>query len=183
MLRTLLNKSWRQHPKQDLYGRLPITKIIKIRRTRHARHCWRSKDGRIGDILRWTPSHRRAKVGRPARIYIQQLCAYTVYNPEDLPEATDDRDEWRERVIKIRAGSATWWWWWYIYICIMHLTSTVGKVKRSGMTNHIWKEKGNHQPMCDEDKTIESKEHWRKRRLNKAAHMFGYSDLLSRPSL
>ena len=37
MLRAILNKSWRQHPtKQQLYGHLPpITKTIKVRRTRH----------------------------------------------------------------------------------------------------------------------------------------------------
>ena len=38
MLRAILNKSWKQHPtKQQLYGHLPpITKTIKVRRTRHA---------------------------------------------------------------------------------------------------------------------------------------------------
>ena len=46
MLRAILNKSWRQHPtKQQLYGHLPpITKIIKVRRTRHARQCTRSRE-------------------------------------------------------------------------------------------------------------------------------------------
>ena len=60
--------SWRQHPtKQLLYGHLPpITKIIKVRRTRHAGHCWKSKDKLISDVLLWTPLHWRAKVGRPA---------------------------------------------------------------------------------------------------------------------
>ena len=29
------------------------------------------------DIFLWTPSHGRAKAGRPARSYIQQLCADT----------------------------------------------------------------------------------------------------------
>ena len=53
------------------------------------------------------PSHRRAKAGRPARIYIQQLCADTVCRPEDLPEDMDDRERWRERVRDIRADSAT----------------------------------------------------------------------------
>ena len=40
MLRALLNKSWNQYPpKQQLYGHLPpISKPIKIRRTRHAGH-------------------------------------------------------------------------------------------------------------------------------------------------
>ena len=43
MLRATLNKSWQQHPtRQQLYGYLPpITKTIRVRRTRHAGHCWR----------------------------------------------------------------------------------------------------------------------------------------------
>ena len=46
MLRTILNNSWRQHPtRHQLYGHLPpITKTIQVRRTRHAGHCWRSRD-------------------------------------------------------------------------------------------------------------------------------------------
>ena len=53
MLRTILNKSWRLHPKKkQLYGHLPsITKTIKIRRSRHAGHCWRSRDELISDVL------------------------------------------------------------------------------------------------------------------------------------
>ena len=91
MLLVTLNKTWRQHPKkQQLYGHLPpITKTIKVRRTRHAEHCWRSRDKLIRDALLWTPSHRRAKAGRPAGTYIQHLCADTGYSPEDLPEAMD----------------------------------------------------------------------------------------------
>ncbi len=52
MLRAILNKSWRQHPtKQQLYGHLPpITKTIKIRRTRHVGHCWRRRDGLVSYI-------------------------------------------------------------------------------------------------------------------------------------
>ena len=46
MPRAILNKSWRQHPtKHQLYDHLPpITKTIQVRRTRHAGHCWRSKE-------------------------------------------------------------------------------------------------------------------------------------------
>ena len=57
MLQTILNKSWRQHPiRHQLYGHLPpITKTIKVRRTRHTGHCWRSKDELISDVLLWTP--------------------------------------------------------------------------------------------------------------------------------
>ena len=88
MLRAILNKSWRQHhTKQQLYGHLPlITKTIQVRRTRHARHCWRSRDELISDVLQWTQSYGRTKTGRPARAYIQQLCEDTGCNPQDQPE-------------------------------------------------------------------------------------------------
>ena len=116
MLRAILNKSWRQHPTtHQLYGHLPpITKTIQVRRTRHAGHCWRSRDELIRDVLLWTPTHGRAKAGRPARTYIQQLCEDTGCCPKDLPRAMNDREEWRERVRDIRATSATWWWWWWL---------------------------------------------------------------------
>ena len=63
MLRATSNKSWRQHPtKHQLYGHLPsITKTIQVRRTRHAGHCWRSKDELISDVLLWTPAYGREK--------------------------------------------------------------------------------------------------------------------------
>ena len=112
MLWAILNKSWRQHPtKYQLYMHLPpIMKTIKIKWTRHVVHCWRSRDELISDVLLWTPSHGRAKAGRPARTYIQQLCADTGCSPEDLPEAMDNREGWRERIKDISADSATWWW-------------------------------------------------------------------------
>ena len=70
---------------QQLYGHLPpITKTIQVRRTRHAGHCWRSRDELISDVLLWIPTHGRAKAGRPARTYIQQLCEDTGCCPEDL---------------------------------------------------------------------------------------------------
>ena len=106
--RAILNKSWRQHPtKQQLFGHLPpITKTIQVRRTRHAGDCWRSKHELINDILLWTPSHRRAKVGRSAKTYIQHPCADRGYSLEELPVAMDNRDGLLERVREIRAGSA-----------------------------------------------------------------------------
>ena len=69
------------------------------------------------DIESWTPTHGRAKAGRPARTYIQQLCEDTGCCPEDLPRAMNDREEWRERVRDIRATSAIWWWWWWWTVC------------------------------------------------------------------
>ena len=100
MLRAILIKSWQQHPtRHQLYGQLPpITKNIQVRRNRHAGHCWRSRDELISDVLLWTPTYGRAKAGRPARTYIQQLREDTGCSPEDLPEAMNDREEWRERV-------------------------------------------------------------------------------------
>ena len=82
MLRAILNKSWRQHPtRRQLYGHLPpITKIIQL----------------VIDVLLWIPTYGQVKAGRPARTYIQQLCEDTGCNPEDLPEAMNDREKWRD---------------------------------------------------------------------------------------
>ena len=109
MLRAILNKSWRQHPtKQQLYGHPPlIVKTIKIRRTRHAGHSWRSRGELISVVLLWTPSHGWAKAGRPGQTYIRQLCADTRCSPEDLPEAKDYWEGLWERVRHIRADSVT----------------------------------------------------------------------------
>ena len=118
MLRAILNKSLRQHPtKHQLYSHLPpITKTIQVRRTRHAGHCWRNRDELISDVLLWASTYGRAKAGRPARTYIQQLCEDTGCSPEDPPETMNDREKCRERVRDIRASDTTWWrWWWNIY--------------------------------------------------------------------
>ena len=55
MMRAILNKSWWQHPtRHQLYGHLPpITKAIQVRRTRHAGHCWRSRD----ELISYGPPH------------------------------------------------------------------------------------------------------------------------------
>ena len=109
MLRAILNKSWRQHPtKHQLYSHLPpLTKTIKVRRARHAGHCCRSRDELIRDVLLWTPSYGRAKARQLARTYIQQLCEDAGCSPEDLLEAMNDREEWRERVRDVRTGGTT----------------------------------------------------------------------------
>ena len=99
MCRAILNKSWQQHPtRRQLYGHLPpITKTIQARRTIHAGHYWRSKDEFVSDVLLWNPAYGQSKAGRPARTCIQQLCDDTGCNREDLPEAMNDREIWRER--------------------------------------------------------------------------------------
>ena len=125
MLRAKLNKSWQEHPtRHQLYGHLPpITKTIRARRTRNAGHCWKSKDELVSDVLLWTPAYCQSKAGSPARTYIQQLCEDTGCNPEDLPEAMNDRETWRKRVRDIPADRTTWWYIYiyihiYIYICV-----------------------------------------------------------------
>ena len=117
MLRAILNRSWQQHPtRRQLYGHLPpITKTIHARWTRHAGHCWRSKDEIVSDVLLWTPAYGQSKAGRPARTFIQQLCDDTGCNPEDLPKSMNDREAWRERVRDIRASRTSWWWWWLLF--------------------------------------------------------------------
>ena len=65
-------------------------------------------------------TYGRAKAGRPARIYIQQLCEDTGCSPEDLPEAMNDREKWQEKVRDIRASGTTWWWFWW-WLCIILL--------------------------------------------------------------
>ena len=123
ILRAILNKSWREHPtRHQMYGHLPpITETIQVRRNRQAGHCWRSRDELISDVilwtphmdelisdvLLWTPTYGRAKAGRPAQTYIQQLCEDTGCSPEDLSEAMNDREQWRERVRHIHANGTT----------------------------------------------------------------------------
>ena len=97
MLRAILKKSWRQLPtKQLLYDHSPpIAKTIRVRRTRHTGHSWRSRDEVIRAVLLWTPSHGRTKAERPARTYIQQLCADT---------------RWMKRGVAVEGQGYPCWW-------------------------------------------------------------------------
>ena len=133
-----MNKSWRKHhTRHKLYGHLsPITKNIQARQTRHARHWWRSRDELISDVLLWTPAYGQAKAGRPARTYIQQLCEDTGCSPEDLPEAINDGEKWRERVRDIRASGMTWWGWWWCSK-ISHRKMIIS----TGDSDNLWKKK------------------------------------------
>ena len=97
---------------------------IQVRRARHAGRRWRSRDELISDVLLWTPTYGRAKAGRPARTYIHQLYEDTGCSPEDLPEAMNDWEKWRERVRDIYASGTTWWWWWWIISIITRPTLT-----------------------------------------------------------
>ena len=114
MRQAIVKKFWKQNPaKQRLYGHLPpISKTIQIRRTA----------GEVRWTHKWRSPHGRESVGRPTRTYLQQLCVATGYSLDDLPESMDDRDEWRERIRKIRLDDA------YVYIYIF----------RQGLEYFVW---------------------------------------------
>ena len=54
-----------------------------------------------------------------------------------------------------------------------------GEVEKSGMADHIWKEKGNDLPFWDQAKIIVKEDKTSK----EAVHMLGNGDLLSRQSI
>ena len=51
----------------------------------------------------------------PARTHIQPLCANTRCSLDNLPEAMDNWEGWRERAMVICADSVTWRWWWHCW--------------------------------------------------------------------
>ena len=55
-------------------------------------------------------------------------------------------------------------------------TTETSKKKKSGIADHIWKEKGNHLPLWDKVKIINREEHWKRRHLKEVAHMLGHVD-------
>ena len=81
--------------KHQLYGHLPpITKTIQVRRTRHAGHCWRSRDELIRDVtLMDPPQHGRAKQDDQHEHTFSSYVRITGCCPEDLPRAMNDREE------------------------------------------------------------------------------------------
>ena len=120
MLRAILKMSRKQHlTKQQRSGHLPsISQTIQLRQTRHMRHCWRRKNELISDVLQWTPTHGRVRVGRPAKTYVHQVCADIGFSLDDLSVAIDERDGWREKVMVTRSVNVTWLYI-YIYIYIL----------------------------------------------------------------
>ena len=136
-LRAILNKSWRQHfTRHQLYDYLPpITNTIHVRRSRHAGHYGVSRDKLISDVLLWIPTYSRAKAGRPARTYLQQLCEDTRCSSEHLPEVMNDWEKWRERVRDICVCGTTWWWWWWHMNHWIYLHQKYADTKRPAGNN------------------------------------------------
>ena len=162
MLRAILNKSWRQHPtRHQLYGHLPpITKTIQARRTRHAGHCWRRRDELISDVLLWTPTYSRVKAGRPARTYIQLLCEDMGCSPEDLPEAMNDREEWREwvrdidmRMMMMMMISPNIYFLYFAFHILV--SSSFNSVFKTSISSNLKKKKKNTKdPICHDCQKI-----------------------------
>ena len=85
-----LNQFWGQHPaKQQLYSHLPpIAQAIKIW---WKRHCLRSKDELVSNVLLWTPTQWHTSVGwSAAKTYIYQIFADIGYCLEELPRVMAD---------------------------------------------------------------------------------------------
>ena len=98
MLWNIFNKSRKQHPtKQQLTAIYFRSQNHPSKRTRHVGHCWGSKDGRISDVLLWSPTLRHASVGRQATSYLHQLCVDTECSLGNIPEVIDNLDGRRER--------------------------------------------------------------------------------------
>lgn len=107
MLRAVLNVSWKDHvTNKELYGKLlPITDVIRERRLRFAGHCFRNKNELASSLLLWTPTHGSRKSGRPCKTYIDQLTTDTGLTITELPQAMNDRKEWKRIVKQIRTSS------------------------------------------------------------------------------
>ena len=110
MLRAILNKSWWQHPtRHQLSGHLPpIMKTIQVRRTRHAGHCWRSRDE---VMYSYGPPHMAVQKQDDQHehtfsnyVRIQDVVLKTCLRQWMIGKSVRD----------IRATSSTWWWWWYM---------------------------------------------------------------------
>ena len=48
---------------------------------------------------------------------------------------------------------------------------TRGEVEKSGVADHIWREKGDHRSLCDQVEIIDKEHHWKIRKLKESAHM------------
>ena len=96
-----------------------LKKNIRVKRTRHARHCWRNKDEIISVVLLETSTHGR-RPSWPTSNDLHQLCADIGCGLGDQLGAIDERERERERdsgklMLSMRRR---WWWWWYMCVYI-----------------------------------------------------------------
>ena len=98
MLWAILNKSWQQHPtRHQLYNHLPsIMKTIQVRWTRHAGHCWKSRDKLISDVLLWTPTYGPGK----SRMTSLNIHSAAMWGYGMWPWRPTRGDEWKGEVAR-----------------------------------------------------------------------------------
>ena len=86
-----------------LYGHLPpISVLIRERRLKLAGHLRRNKNELASSVLFWSPKHGKRSIGRPLRIYTDQMIDDTGLRIEDILAVMTDRMGWRELVQRIR---------------------------------------------------------------------------------
>ena len=84
--------------------------IDRLRQTKHAGHCWRSKDKFISD----EPLHmdKRRQNDQLESIYINSGAtmdvAWKISREQWMIETSGERESQ-----DIRVGRTTWWWWWW----------------------------------------------------------------------
>ena len=101
MLRALLYKSWRQHPtKQQLYQ--PSRRPLKFEE-QDKRDTAEGVKTNLYVLYSCGPFYTDVQVlSDQLETYLQQLCTGIGCYKEELSEAMDERDDWRERVREIR---------------------------------------------------------------------------------
>ena len=73
---------------------------------RFSGHCWRNKVELASKLLLWDPKHGKRSVGRRRRTFIDQLADDAGCPVEDLPTAMSNREDWMERVRRVRANNS-----------------------------------------------------------------------------
>ena len=69
-------------------------------------------------------------------------------SPEDLPEAMNDREKWRERVRDLRASSTTWWWWWQLFSSFYIFHTCTSKCSFQWSLNNNKSPQVSRTPLC-----------------------------------
>ena len=110
---------------------------------------------------------------RSTSLNIHQLCEDTGCSPEDLPEAMNDREKWRERVRDIRASGTTWWWWRWSYqkfariFIVSHIRRwQIWRLLKNGLGGLITATRNNTNNTSINRAQITKKQKWEEKQLN-----------------
>ena len=96
-----LRISWKEHVSNTvLYSGLPkISDVIRQRRLRFARHCFRRSDEVVVDLVLRQPRHGSVSRRRPTMTFVDRLARDCGMEKEDLPGAMRDRSFWAGVVV------------------------------------------------------------------------------------